>query len=308
MHDLKAIYLKVEETLKKHTKDYFEKDWNIQFYPNTPSMTDLEVIALSITAECVQIDSENLLWSKLKKDYSSVFTNLPHRTKFNKRRKRLTETMNHCLNKLSDLISTAVGTDVLIVDSMPIPTCRIVRDKTSRACRSEERDEVVANKSKNVILGGWYIGYKFHLITDSKGIYRDLMVTSASVHDSYYLKILNSEHHHLKGKELLGDRGYIGQATQLRLFEELDLTLNIPYRRNQKDFVKYQYKKKIIRKTIEVCFSQYVDEFNIRRNYAKRFSGFYTRLITKVMAKTYKQFINLGNNRPINQTKHALAA
>ena len=94
----------------------------------------------------------------------------------------------------------------------------------------------------------------------------------------------------------------------MRLFEELDLALSIPYRRNQKDFVKYDFKKKIIRKTIEVCFSQFVDEFNIRRNYAKRFDGFFTRLITKVMAKTFKQFINLLNNKPINQTKHALAA
>lgn len=308
MHDLKAIYSKVEQTLMKHTKEYFEKDWNIQFYPNAPRMTDLEVIALSITAECVQIDSENLLWSKLKKDYSTLFEYLPHRTKFNKRRKRLTETMNRCLNKVSDLISDQIGTDILIIDSMPIPTCRIVREKNSKACRNIDLDEVIANKSKNIILGGWYIGYKFHLITDSKGIYRDLMVTSASVHDSAFLKIIDSESQHLRGKELLGDRGYIGQATQLRLFEELDLVLNIPYRRNQKDFIKYDFKKKIIRKTIEVCFSQYVDEFNIRRNYAKRFEGFFTRIITKVMAKTFKQFINLQNNKPINQTKHALAA
>jgi len=216
--------------------------------------------------------------------------------------------MNKCLNELSDLISNELDSKVLIIDSMPIPTCRIVREKTSKACRNEEVDEVVANKSRNIILGGWYIGYKFHLITDSNGIYRDLMVTSASVHDSYFLKVLDNEYSHLRGMELLGDRGYIGKATQLRLFEDLDLTLNIPYRRNQKDFVKYDFRKKIIRKTIEVCFSQYVDEFNIRRNYAKRFDGFYTRIITKVTAKTFKQFINLQNGKPINQTKHALAA
>ena len=90
-------------------------------------MTGLEVIALSITAECVHIDFENILWSKLQKDYTTLFKQLPHRTKFNKRRKRLTETMNHCLNKLSDILSEELGTDTLIIDSMPIPTCRIVR-------------------------------------------------------------------------------------------------------------------------------------------------------------------------------------
>lgn len=61
MHDLKAIYNKVKEILIPLTKEYFLFDQNIQFYPNPPKMTDLEIIALSITSECVQIDSENLL-------------------------------------------------------------------------------------------------------------------------------------------------------------------------------------------------------------------------------------------------------
>ena len=308
MHDLKVIYHKVKQTLKKQAKEYFGKDGNIQFYPNPPKMTDLEVIALSITAECVQIDSENLLWSKLKKDYPNLITHLPHRTKFNKRRKRLVDILGLCLRNLSDEICNSVDSDTLIVDSMPIPICRLVRERTSTACRNTAVDEVVADKGKNVILGGWYIGYKFHLITTDKGVYRDLMVSSASVHDNYFLKVLSAEHDHLRGYEMLGDRGYIGKNIQLQLFEELDLTISVPYRRNQKDYVEYDYKKKIQRKTIEVCFSQFVDEFNIRRNYAKRFEGVFTRIITKVAAKTFKQFINLKNNKPINQTKHALAA
>ena len=216
MHDLTVIYRKVEKVLKMYTKEYFEYGWNIQFYPNKPKMTDLEVIALSITAECLQIDSENLLWSKIKKDYPNLFSDLPHRTKFNKRRKRMTDTISDILRSISDLICESVESKTLIIDSMPIPTCRIVREKTSKACRNPDLDEVVANKGKNVILGGWYIGYKFHLITNDKGVYRDLMVSGASVHDNYYLKQLDVDYDHLRGCELLGDREYIGQATQLR--------------------------------------------------------------------------------------------
>jgi len=308
MHDLTSIYTKVETSLKKQTKEYFEDDWNIQFYPNPPKMSDLQIISLAITSECLQIDSEALLWSKIDKDYSSFFKHLPHRTKFNKRRKRLTSTMNKCLAKLADLVCESKASSTLIIDSMPIPTCRIVREKSSRACRNAELDEIVANKSKNVILGGWYIGYKFHLITNEYGVYRDLMISSASVHDNYFLKLLDSSCKHLQGTELLGDRGYIGKAIQLELFQQLDITLTVPYRRNQKDFKEYDFAKKIKRKTIEVCFSQYVDEFNIRRNLAKRFEGFYTRIITKVTAKTFKQYLNMLNEKPINQTKYALAA
>ena len=127
--------------------------------------------------------------------------------------------MSLCLRSIADFICDHIESDTLIIDSMPIPTCRIVKEKTSRACRNSNLDEAMADKSRNIIFGRWYIGYKFHLITNDCGIYRDLMVSSACVQDSYFLKMFNEEDEHLRGKELLGDRGYIGQATQLSLFE-----------------------------------------------------------------------------------------
>ncbi len=39
--------------------------------------------------EALGIDSENLLWSKLKTDYAVQFTNLIDRSRFNRRRKRM---------------------------------------------------------------------------------------------------------------------------------------------------------------------------------------------------------------------------
>ena len=308
MHDLKTIYNKVESTLKSQAKEYFGKRGNVQVYPNPPKLSDLQVVSLAITSECLQIDSENLLWSKLKKDYPKLFKQLPHRTTYNRRRRRLSELISNCNNKLSDYLYSEKPDNTLIIDSMPIPVCKIVREKSSTVCRNPERDDVVARKGKNLVMNGWYIGYKLHLITTSTGIYRDMMIIGANVHDNYFLKIITSEDHHLRDHELLGDRGYLGKATQLRLFEEVEITLNVPYRRNQKDYRKYDEGKKIKRKQIEVIFSQLCDEFMIRRNYAKTFDGLYARLTSKLAAKTFKQYYNLKNNRPLNQTKHSLAA
>ena len=128
------------------------------------------------------------------------------------------------------------------------------------------------------------------------------------MHDTAFLKQLTEEDEHLKNSVLLGDRGYIGKMTQLRLFGELGLKLNIPYRRNQKDYKEYPFKLKIVRKKIETVFSQFCDEFMIKRNYAKRANGFEIRLITKVACKTLKQLINFRNGNPVNRTKHSLAA
>jgi hypothetical protein len=52
-------------------------------------MADLEVISLSCMMEALGMDSENLLWSKLKKDYPYLFPHLICRTRFNRRRRRL---------------------------------------------------------------------------------------------------------------------------------------------------------------------------------------------------------------------------
>jgi hypothetical protein len=308
MHDLKAIYDKVRDCILFTSKQYFVNGENTRFYPRQPKMSDLEVISLSIAAECTQIDSENLLWSKIQKDYPNMFKKLCHRTKFNKRRKLLNPIMNQILASTSDLIHNHTGDDKLVIDSMPLPTCKIARERSSKACRDINKDEIIANKGRNIIMGGWFIGYKLHLITTLSGVYKDFMITSASVHDSLYLKLINEQDTHLQGCTMLADRGYIGQAVQLSLFENCQIDLKIPYKCNQKEFKKYPHDLKIQRKTIEVVFAQYCDEFRIKVNYAKRFEGFFTRITTKLCAKTFKQYINLINGRPINQTKHSLAA
>ena len=61
------------------------------------------------------------------------------------------------------------------------------------------------------------------------------------------------------------------------------------------------------RKRIETIFSQFTDQFNIMRNYAKDWLGFFTRIISKVSALTVAQYINKINNRPIGRIKYALA-
>lgn len=306
MHDLSTIYKKVKRIVKTLGKEYFVYDENSKFYPHQPILSDVEIISLAITAEAVQIDSENLLWFKLKTDYPNLFNELPHRTRFNYRRKKLRNITLSILNLISDNIEDAA--QYLIIDSMPLPTCKLVREKTSKSCRREDRDELVASKGYSPMFNGYYIGYKFHLIVSSTGVYRDFLITPANVHDTAFLKQLNEGDEHLKDHVLLGDRGYIGRDTQLRLFKDLGLKLNIPYRRNQRDFKKYPFKFKIVRKKIETVFSQFCDEFMIRRNYAKRFEGFEIKLITKVACKTLKQYINFKNGKAINKTKHSLAA
>lgn len=103
---------------------------------------------------------------------------------------------------------------------------------------------------------------------------------------------------------LLGDKGYLSSEIQIDLFQSANIKLETPKRTHQKDYKPQFYLFKKYRKRIETLFSQLCDQFMIRRNYAKTFEGFKTRILAKITALTIIQFINKEYfNRKINNLK-----
>jgi hypothetical protein len=103
---------------------------------------------------------------------------------------------------------------------------------------------------------------------------------------------------------ILGDRGYLSATVQLDLFQSANIKLETPMRTNQIEYKKQPYIFRKSRKRIETLFSQLCDQFMIRRNYAKTFLGFKTRILAKITALTLVQYINkFIFDRPINNIK-----
>ena len=303
MHDLYTNYIKVRTQVSAALKENLVDGKNLRFYPNPPKMSDLEIISLSITAECLGIDSENLLWSKIKKDYPKCFPELIHRTRYNARRKNLQEWIIFCSDKWSEQMTS--GGDTFIVDSIPIATCKICRENSSTICR-KTTDGMKAAKGWSPTDRQYFIGFKLHLITCDSGVFQECALMPANVHDITFLKSLNQTH--LNNCVLIGDRAYRSDPLQLSLFRHFDIELDVPYRRNQKDYKPYSQIRKIQRKRIETTFAQYCDEFMLKRNYAKSTFGLQSRIYSKIGAMTFKQFWNYLNGNKISKTKHSLAA
>lgn len=94
----------------------------------------------------------------------------------------------------------------------------------------------------------------------------------------------------------------------MNLFETRQIKLEVPMRKNQLNFKKQPFIFRKTRKRIETLFSQLCDQFMIRRNYAKSFDGFKTRILSKITALTMIQFINkFSFNRNINNLKVQIA-
>ncbi len=55
---------------------------------------------------------------------------------------------------------------------------------------------------------------------------------AASVHDLHYLNDVRLEYNDCM---MLGDKGYLGAEVQKDLFEAANITLEVPYRLNQKN-------------------------------------------------------------------------
>lgn len=302
MHDLKSNFDKFHALTKEFLCDDIYEDGNVQKYSHKPKLSDCEVISLSICMEALSVDSENLLWHKLRTDYSDHFPNLPHRTRFNARRKRL----NAWIEKLNRQMATRLseGEDVFIVDSMPVPICKNARESRLRICK--EHFETAPDKGYSAVNKSYFIGYKLHLLTTFTGVYFCMDLSKASVHDLHYLK--DVKHSELNNCTLLGDAGYISSEQQTDLFSSSNIKLEVPSRSNQKDYKKYPFIFKKSRKRIETLFSQLCDQMVVKRNYAKTFDGLATRIISKVTAVTALQTINARNGKPLNHIKHALAA
>lgn len=300
MHDLYAMYTKTLEIAKQIFEDDLNEDGNFTFKPVQPKMSDIQIIALAVAAESASIDSENWLFSKLKTDYRLRFHNLIDRTRFNRRRRALGGYVEELIKRIS--LSLEVEADVNLVDSMPCPIVKNSREQSFRICK--EVPDNAPRKGYSAVDKRYFIGYKLHLITSAHGVIQDMQITPANVHDISFLKALDPECYIL-GKTLVGDRGYISHTLQTDLFTYHKIELKVPYRKNQKDKKPLDPILGKKRRRIETQFSQLCDQFRLKHNYAKSFSGFLTRIMSKLAAIAVLQWVNIEKGRPLNHIKHA---
>ena len=85
MHNLYANFVKILEICKDFSKDLVNERGNLPRRGVVPRFSDLEVISLSLTAEYMSIDSENLLFDRLK-DYYAEMPNLISRRQYKDRK------------------------------------------------------------------------------------------------------------------------------------------------------------------------------------------------------------------------------
>ncbi len=292
MHNFKTNYEIILKVLKQISKATL-----LPYQRRKPMLSDIEVVSINLTAEYLGIDSECDLFRKLPPELSSNI----ERSVYNRRRRKLFPYLEDIRARLSGILNQEQ--EHFIIDSMPLEVCKLSRSSRSKVCR-----EVVyssPNKGYCASQATHYYGYKLHATCSASGVFQSLDISPASVHDIHYLKDIKAQ---LQDCILIGDRGYLSAEYQLDLFEKCSIKLDTPMRRNQKNYREQPYVYRKSRKRIETLFSQLCDQFMIRRNYAKSFDGFKTRILSKIAALTVVQYINKTIfNRNINNIKISIS-
>lgn len=269
---------------------------NLRAQVRKPNLSDKKLIALSLAAEATGVDSELHLFKQLPREVEGLI----ERSVYNKRRRHLIHHIDQIRQRI--LCELSLDEDYLFVDSMPLEVCKFSRAKRSKVCRhwpetAPDYGYCAAQKMS-------YFGYKFHATCTAQGIFKTFDISKASVHDIHYLNDLKPQVSHCV---LVGDKGYLSQAWQDDLFETRQIKLETPKRKNQPNFETFSPLLRKTRKRIETLFSQLCDQFMIRRNYAKSFQGFSTRIMTKVTALTLIQWCNKLSGNKLNHLKIAFS-
>lgn len=299
MHDLKSNFDKVFHTIKSLQLPIFDQSGNIPKPRPRSYFSDLEVIALSLTGEYMSLDSENRLFNKIKSNYPGAFLAIIGRSRFNRRKMALFEVMEAVRQQLAQRFLDFE--DYFIIDSMPLEICKLSRERRSKICReafdtSPEKGYCAAQKM-------YFYGYKLQGVCSVNGVFQSIELTKANTHDVTFLSEMNSQ---LSDCALIGDKGYLSSSIQLDSFHSTNIKLP-PVRSNQKNYAKQNWLFRKTRKRIETLFSQLCDQFMIRRNYAKSFHGFKTRVLAKITSLTLVQYITkFVFDRPINYLKVAI--
>lgn len=293
MSNLEASYKLILKELCKIS----END-NFYFKPIQPKLSDIELISLILLAEYKSIDSECQLFRDIKGfDIESKI----ERSVYNKRKRKLFPYIEEIRKKMVEQLNEFEK--YFVVDSMPLEICKLSRSSRSKICK--EVDYALPNKGFCASQNLHFYGYKLHAVCSINGVFQSFDLSPASIHDIHYLQDIKQQ---LTDCVLLGDKGYLSQTIQLDLFNEVKIELETPKRKNQADYKPQYYQYKKYRKRIETLFSQLCDQFMIRRNYAKTFQGFKTRILAKITTLTSIQFFNkFVFHRNINNLKINLA-
>jgi hypothetical protein len=257
-----------------------------------PVCSDSELLSLALIGECRGWDMETELLSHWRA-HAELFPVLPSQSRFNRRRRQLTEAFNLIRRVIVEALGVAEDHQG-VLDSLPVPVIGFHLVPGSSAASTWRAAGAsfgrVPTKKQTIF------GYRLHLLVSLGGIIRDFELAPAHASDLSVGTELLAEHTDLA---VVGDKGYVSAPVAAELWARNRIRLLVLPRRNQKQQVSPALRRLLnsARQIIETVNGQLVEQFHLQITHAHTFAGLCARLQTKLAAHTLCVYLNrlLGN-------------
>ena len=168
MYNLYTKFVKILEICKQFSENLVNEFGNVPRRGPIPKFSDLEVVALSLTAKAESIDSEKWLFDYILQEYKANIPNLISRRLFNDRRKKTAGLCEELRKRIA--MKMDGGEEQFFIDSKPIEVCRVARGKRCKMGRTgdfSQAPDFGFCASQNT----YYFGYKLHALCGLKRSY-----------------------------------------------------------------------------------------------------------------------------------------
>jgi IS5 family transposase len=254
--------------------------------------SDSELLTMTLVGEYLGWDQETEALSHWH-EHGDLFPHLPHRTRFNRRRRALTDALLLLRQQVLARLDYALDRQC-VIDSLPVPVLgfHLVPGATSAGmwrAHGADYGKVVTKQQTGALWAAF--GYKLHLLVTLNGVIRDFVLAPASANDHRVAPELLAA---VRDLVVLGDKGYVDAALVQALRDEQGVTLATPLRRNQRAQRDPAFVRLLngFRQIIETVNDQLEGQFRIGKNHAHTFAGLRARVASKLTAHTICLYIN----------------
>ncbi len=251
-----------------------------------PHLSDSETMTMELVGEYLGLNTEKAIYQYFHRHWRHFFPRLPDRSNF-VRQCAATGWLKH---RFLNFLTRAEATFIQLIDSMPLQVCEFVRARRCRLFRGQA--------SYGKWFGQTIYGFKLHLKLTGRGLVRAFALTPAKTSDVTVVpELVESDRHGW----LVGDKGYRSKPLQQSLWQERQVMLHTPVRRNEKtpQLAPAALHQRLVgmRRLIETVNGPLEQQFHIKNVWARDLWHLMVRVVRKLLAHAMCVLLNLRLGR-----------
>ena len=264
---------------------------------NRMTLSDSEVVTLSLMQEALSLDSEHAFVRRVRRDHQALFPGLRDRTRYHRRRKALLGVQQAIFARLASLLGDGAGWHVL--DSAPVETTKVERSQTGKRSIPE------ASYHFKSVRHQLFFGLRLHVAITDEGAVAEFALAPANVGER---DVAEAMLRHVGPSEtglVLGDAGYVGEDFRYRVAQTEHGLWAVPKDSTKPPEGVTEAESKAWRRwlrskraLVETVFAMLADQFKAETTRARSLLGVQTRMVAKLLAFDLGVYLNRLLGRP----------